>query len=318
MNKKSIALLSVAIGSSFLLTGYSEKSNAEEAYPDRPVKVIVAYGAGGSNDLTSRVLMKEVGEILNQPFNVENIAGASGTIGSTVAASAKPDGYTIFFAPTDPIAVQPNLRSVEYSLDDFKGIAGVSYDASVLAVRSDSSWETLDDLLEEENTDTVINRGHSGVGGVAQIFLESFFDQTDLETRDIPFDGGAAAITALLGGHVDAIGGTAGAMVPYINSGEIRVLAAAADERLDHLPDVPTFKEKGYDISLGVEFFVLAPSDVPDDIITTLESAVMEAANSEEFKTFVDERGQQLIVRDGEEIMAKNRRDYELFNQLIN
>ncbi|GAE94480.1 tricarboxylate transport protein TctC [Gracilibacillus boraciitolerans JCM 21714] len=317
MNKKLIVLLMVMVSFSSLLFGCTEKASSDKAYPDRPVRVIVSYGTGGSNDLTSRVLMEEVGKILGQPFNVENIAGASGTVGSTVASTAEPDGYTIFFAPTDPIAVQPNLIDVEYSLDDFKGVAGVSYDASVLAVRADSPWETLDDLLKEENTDTVIDRGHSGVGGVAQIFLELFFGQTNIKTNDVPFDGGAAAITALLGGHVDVVGGTAGAMMPYIESGELRILAAASDERLDNLPDVPTFKEKGYDVSVGVEFFVLAPNEVPDDIVKTLETAVMEAAASEEFKAFVDERGQQLIIRNGGEIMEKNKKDFEMFNELL-
>lgn len=312
------------IGAAFLVCsslvfagGERETDGQELDYPSRPVRVIVGYGPGGGNDLTSRVLLREVSESLGQPFNVENIPGASGTVAAAVAASAPADGYNLFFTVTDTTAVQPNLIDVNFSLDDFRGIAGFSYEPSVIAVRTDSPWETFEDLLAEENSGIVLDRGHSGIGGVAYILLELLFDQVAIETRDIPFEGGAAAISALLGGHIDIIAGTGGAMVPYIESGEIRVLAAAADERLEAFPDVPTFKEKGYDISVGVEFFMVAPKDVPDEIMAILEEEVMKAAQSDAFAAFVEERRQQLIIRTGDEILEKTRSDYEMFKALL-
>ncbi len=118
-------------------TGDNGNDEAEEPgefddYPNRPVRVIVAYGPGGGNDLTSRVLMQEVGDILGQPFNVENIVGASGTVGATVASKALPDGYNIFFTVTDTMAVQQALIETEYDFDDFRGIAGFSYEPQSL------------------------------------------------------------------------------------------------------------------------------------------------------------------------------------------
>ena len=286
-------------------------------YPTRPVRVLVGYGPGGGNDLTSRLLMDEVSEILGQPFRVENIPGASGTVAATIASKADPDGYEIFFTVTDTTAVQPNLIDVDFSLDDFRGIAGFSYQPTALAVRADSPWETLDDLLAEADTGKVINRGHSGVGGVAHIFLEMFFPQTDLDSNDVPFDGGAVAISNLLGGHVDVVAGTPGAMVPYMESEELRLLGIAADERSAHFPEVPTFKEYGFDLSVGVDFFMVAPADTPDEIVQTLEAAVLEAAKSDAFKAFVDERRQDHILRSGDEILDKVKQDQALFGEML-
>lgn len=316
-------LFSILLSIILVVAGCSQnsaqvESDGEVTYPTKPVKVIVPYGAGGGTDLTSRVLMKEVGNILGESFNVENVPGASGTIGAAVAASAVPDGYTVFFTPSDPIVAQPNIVDVPYNLDDFKAVAGFSAETSALAVRADSPWETLEDLLEEENSNNVIDRGHSGVGGISHICLESFFGQTDIQVRDVPFDGGALAIAALLGGHIDVVGGTAGAMMPYIESDEIRILAIAADERSEMYPDVPTFKEKGFDISVCVDWFMLVPKDTPDEIVEVLEKNTMEAANSDPFKEFVKERKQQLIIRNGEEIMEKVKSDFEIFNKMLN
>jgi tripartite-type tricarboxylate transporter receptor subunit TctC len=261
--------------------------------------------------------MKEVEVILGQSFNVENISGASGTVGSVIAANAAADGYTLLFTPSDPMVAQPHKLDVPYSLDSFESIAGFSAEPSVIAVRSDSKWKTLDELIADGRNGTVFSRGHSGVGGINHICLEMFFDQADIKTKDIPFDGGALAIAALLGGHIDVVGGTAGAMVPYIESGELRVLAVAADERTDIFPDVPTYREKGFDITVGVDWFLFAPKGTPVEVIKILEKASMEAAASDAFKNFVKERGQQLLIRDGKTMMSKIEKDFQIFKVML-
>ena len=310
-----LLLLTTALFSSFA-EGQSDDSG--DVYPSKPVKVIVPYGAGGGTDLTSRVLMKEVEKIMGESFNVENISGASGTVGSTVASTAPADGYTLLFTPSDPMAAQPNKLDVPYSLDSFESVAGFSAESSVIAVRSDAPWNSLDDLLAEAKTGKVIDRGHSGVGGINHTCLELFFEQSGIQFRDIPFEGGALAIAALLGGHIDVVGGTAGAMVPYIESGEMKVLAIAAEERTAMFPDVPTFKEKGFDIVVGVDWFMMAPKGTPAEIVAALEKASMEAANSDAFKAFVNERGQQLLVRDGKTMRDKVQHDFEMFKEILN
>jgi tripartite-type tricarboxylate transporter receptor subunit TctC len=313
----SVLILTMVSFNSFA-SGQQEGSGDSASYPSKPVKVIVPYGAGGGTDLTGRILMKEVETSLGESFNVENISGASGTVGTTVASTSAPNGYTLLFAPSDPMTTQPNKLDLPYNLDSFEYIAGFSAETSVLAVREDSPWKTLDDLLAEGGTDRVINRGHSGVGGISHILLDQFFKQTNVKVRDIPFEGGALAIAALLGNHIDVIGGTAGAMVPYIESGELRILAAASEERSEMFPDVPTFNELGFDLTVSVDWFLLAPKGTPADIIKILETASMEAANSDAFKSFVEKRGQQLLVRDGATMKAKINKDFEMYKAILN
>ncbi len=312
---RSLALITSVTAAAAVTIMGAVSAHAE--FPDQPITMIVPYGAGGGTDLTGRVLAREAEEYLDQPIAVINRAGASGTIGATEAANAKPDGYTLFFAPSDPMVTKPHQIDVPYSLDDFRGIVGVSYAPSSIAVNTDSPWETLEDLLAEKDTGRVIDRGHSGAGGIHHTLLEIFFQETGLQFRDVPFSGGADAITALRGGHVDLIGGTPGAMVPSIEAGEIRILALSAPERIDLFPDTPTFKDMGYDIVATVEWFLLAPKDTPDEIVELLEDVFTKAANSDEFQEFSDSRKQQKYVRTGDEIMDKLNGDFAFFGEII-
>ncbi len=133
---------------------FSAASHAAD-YPDKPIKVIVPYGAGGGTDLTGRFLAKEAEKHFSQPIAVINRSGASGTVVTAEAAGAKPDGYTLYFGASDALVTTPHSLKVPYSVDSFRGIVGVSYAPSSIAVRTDSPWETLEDLLAEKGTDTV-------------------------------------------------------------------------------------------------------------------------------------------------------------------
>jgi tripartite-type tricarboxylate transporter receptor subunit TctC len=287
-------------------------------FPSKPISVIVPYGAGGGTDTTGRFLAKEAEKYLSQPIAVINRSGGSGTVGTAEAAAAKADGYTLYFGASDALVTSPHSLNVPYTVDDFRGIVGVSYAPSSIAVRTDSPWETLEDLLAEAGTDTIVDRGHSGVGGVHHTLLKSLFLDSGVKFRDIPFQGGSKAIAAIRGGHVDLIGGTPGSMVPSIEAGETRLLAVSSEERLDSFPDVPTFKEKGLDIVATVEWYLLAPKDTPDDVVAVLEEAFLKAANSDEFKAFTVTRKQESLVRNGAEIMTKLNGDWDFFGSIIN
>lgn len=314
---KSISLDIVTV---VALSSFSILSTAASAadFPTKPIKVIVPYNAGGGTDLTGRFLVNEAEQHFNQPLAVINRSGASGTVGTAEAAGANPDGYTLYFGASDALVTTPHSLKVPYSVDSFRGIVGVSYAPSSIAVSTDSPWETLEDLLAEKDTDTVVDRGHSGAGGVHHTLLKTLFDETGIKFRDVPFQGGSKTIAALRGGHVDLIGGTPGAMVASIEAGETRILALSSPERLDKFPDIPTFKEKGLDIVATVEWYLLAPRDTPDEVVAVLEDAFTKAANSDEFKEFVVSRKQESLVRNGEEIMEKLKGDSEFFGKIIN
>lgn len=316
MNSKKFFLLTFSMLVIFSFIVFFASYAAE--YPDKPITIIIPYNPGGGTDLTARILAIEAEKYIDQPIVPRNRPGATGTVGTYEAARAKPDGYTLLFAPTDPICMRPHILDLEYSLNDFRGVVGVVYNGGALAVRTDSSWETLEDLITDKDSDVVINRGHSGIGGLWQLILDKLFREAGIENfRDIPFDGGAATLSALLGGHVDVIMGSPGAMIPSIESGQIRLLAMTSPKRLDLFPNVPTLKEKGFDIEGTVEFFLLAPKDTPDDRIDLLEEIFSKAANSEKFKEFVKNRKQQLYIRNGEELMKKLQRDFAACGEMV-
>ncbi|MBU2868081.1 Bug family tripartite tricarboxylate transporter substrate binding protein [Pacificibacter marinus] len=309
---QSFMALVAAVTASFTTTAMAAD------FPNKPISVIVPYGAGGGTDTTGRFLAKEAEKYLPQPIAIINRSGGSGTVGTAEAAAAKADGYTLYFGASDALVTSPHSLNVPYTVDNFRGIVGVSYAPSSIAVRTDSPWETLEDFLAEAGTDTVVDRGHSGVGGVHHTLMKSLFAESGVKFRDVPFQGGSQAIAAIRGGHVDLIGGTPGSMVPSIEAGETRLLAVSSEERLDSFPDVPTFKEKGLDLVATVEWYLLAPKETPDDVIAVLEDAFLKAANSDEFKAFTVTRKQESLVRNGEEIMAKLNRDWDFFGSIIN
>ena len=312
LNACLIASLAAAAAIVFVGTAH-----AQGDFPNKPITVIVPYGAGGGTDTTGRFLANEAEKYLSQPIAVINRSGASGTVGTAEAAAAKPDGYTLYFGASDALVTTPHTLRVPYSVDHFRGIVGVSYAPSSIAVRTDSPWKTLDDLLAESGTDTIIDRGHSGAGGVHHTLLKTLFIETGIKFRDIPFQGGSKTIAALRGGHVDLIGGTPGAMLASVAAGETRILAISSPEPLASFPGVPTFKQKGLDIVATVEWYLLAPKDTPDKVVAGLEEAFLKAASSKEFKAFTVTRKQESLVRNGKEIMAKLKADSEFFGKII-
>ncbi len=315
--KAATRLCKASLIASFAVAVSVGAATAQADFPTKPIKIIIPYNPGGGTDTTGRFLANEAEKYFSQPVTVINRAGASGTVGTAEAAAAKPDGYTLYFSASDALVTTPHSLRVPYSVDDFRGIAGVSYAPSSIAVRTDSPWETLDDLIAEAGTDTVIDRGHSGAGGVHHTLLKSLFQETGIKFRDVPFQGGSKTIAALRGGHVDLIGGTPGAMVAAVEAGEVRVLALSSPTSLDAFPGVPSFTEKGIDIVATVEWYLLAPKDTPDDVVAVLEDAFMKAASSDEFKAFTVTRKQESLVRSGEDIMVKLKGDSEIFGKII-
>lgn len=307
-------IAAVASTTTFAAVGIA---SAQGDFPNKPITIIVPYNPGGGTDTTGRFLANEAEKYFSQPIAVINRAGASGTVGSAEAAAATPDGYTLYFSASDSLVTTPHSLKVPYSVDDFRGIVGVSFAPSSIAVRTDSPWETLEDLLAEKGTDTIVDRGHSGAGGVHHTLLKALFAETGIKFRDIPFQGGSKTIAALRGGHVDLIGGTPGAMVAAVEAGEVRVLALSSPTSLEAFPGVPSFKEKGLDIVATVEWYLLAPKDTPDDVVAILEEAFMKAASSDEFKAFTVTRKQESLVRTGEEIMTKLKADSAFFGEII-
>ena len=264
-------------------------AQGQDAYPVRPVTMIVPFPPGGVADIVGRPLAVTMEKTLRQPIVVVNRTGAGGAVGMREVAKAQPDGYTILMALSSisifPVSDRINGKQPAYELKDFAPIALVTADPTVLVVRADSRYKTVKDFVEYAKANPgKINYSSSGVYGTLHVAMEIFANAAGIKLFHVPYGGGGPAVTALLGGQVEASAQGPAAAIAQINGGKMRALASWSTERLKLLPDIPTFKELGYDAEFYIWSGVFAPAGTPAPVLGRLREAVREAANSSEFR----------------------------------
>jgi len=262
---------------------------AQEAYPSRPITMIVPFPPGGVADITGRPTAHIMGKLLKQSVVVQNKGGAGGSVGTAQAARSAPDGYTLLMALSSisvlPVADRLQGRAPAYELDQFAPIALISADPTVLVVREDGPYKTLKDLVDTARAKPgTINYGSSGVYGTLHVAMEIFADAAGIKLFHIPYQGGGPAVAALLGGQIDALASGPSAAIGQIKAGKMRALAVWGDKRLASMPEVPSMKELGYDATFYIWSGLFAPAATPAPILTTLRDAVRRTAEDPEFK----------------------------------
>ena len=258
-------------------------------YPTKPVTMIVAFPPGGVAELVGRPLAASMEKTLGQPVIILNRPGAGGAVGTTVAAKAAPDGYTILmtlssisiFPVSDPLEGKP----APYQISDFMPIALVTADPTVLVVRADSPYKTVQDFVAAAKANPgKINYSSSGVYGTLHVAMEMFAGAAGIELFHIPYQGGGPAVTALLGGQVQALASGPAAAVGQIKGGKMRALAGWGAKRLALMPELPTFKELGYrDVEFYIWSGVVAPAAIPPNVQHKLRAAVRAATADPQF-----------------------------------
>jgi len=264
-------------------------AQAQEAFPSRPITMIVPFPPGGVADITGRPTAHVMGKLLKQSVVVQNKGGAGGSVGTAQAARSAADGYTILMALSSisvlPVADRLQGRTPAYELDQFAPIALISADPTVLVVRADGPYKTLKDLVEAAKAKPgTINYGSSGVYGTLHVAMEIFADAAGIKLFHIPYQGGGPAVAALLGGQIDALASGPSAAIGQIKAGKMRALAVWGDKRLASLPDVPSMKELGYDATFYIWSGLFAPAATPAPILMALRDAVRRTAEDPEFK----------------------------------
>jgi len=254
-----------------------------QAYPAHPITMVVPFPPGGVADIVGRPLAAMMEKSLKQPVVIVNRTGAGGALGMREVARAAPDGYTVLMALSSisifPVSERVNGKQPAYELKDFAPIALVTADPTVLVVRADSPYKTVKDFVEAAKARPgKINYSSSGVYGTLHVAMEMFANAAGVQLFHVPYGGGGPAITALLGGQVEASAQGPAAAIGQIRAGKMRALAGWGTERLKLLPDLPTFKELGYP---NVEFYIwaglFAPKGVPEPIVTRLRAAMRQA-----------------------------------------
>jgi tripartite-type tricarboxylate transporter receptor subunit TctC len=278
----------ILLGSLPLLAG-AHPVLAQEAFPARPIQMIVPFPPGGVADVTGRPTAHVMSKLLKQSVVVVNKAGAGGSVGTAQAARATPDGYTILMALSSisvlPVADRLQGRAPAYELDQLAPIALISADPTVLLVRGDGPYTTLMQFVEAAKAKPgTINYGSSGVYGTLHVAMEIFAGAADIKLFHVPYQGGGPAVAALLGGQIDALASGPSAAIGQIKAGKVRALAVWGDKRLASLPDVPTMKELGYDATFYIWSGLFAPTATPAPVMAILRDAARRTAEDSEFK----------------------------------
>jgi len=278
---------------------------AQEAFPSHAITIINAFPPGGANDIVTRPLAAAMEPILKQPVVVETKAGAAGQVGAQVAASAKPDGYTLLshntgisgYAEVDKLFGRP----VKTSRADFIPLARLIADPCVLLVNDQQPYKTFKEFIDDakKRPDEIVYSS-GGLYGATHLPVAMVEKAAGgLKLRHLPTNGGGPAITAILGNNAQATAQSVSATLTHIKAGKLRPLASFGAARSKALPDVPTFKELGYDIEYYLWVGIFAPKGTPPNVTTILRAAIDKAAHSDAFVTAINNLGQELAYLDG-------------------
>jgi tripartite-type tricarboxylate transporter receptor subunit TctC len=283
---------------------------AQEPYPSRPITIMVPFPPGGVADLTARPVAASLERILKTPVPVVNKTGAAGAVGMQSVAVAKPDGYTLLLALSS-ISIIPEAdklfsRPPAYTVDQFAPIALISADPTILVVRSESPWKTAQEFIADaRKRPGQISFSSSGVYGTLHMAMELLAHGAGIKLRHVPYAGAGPALTAILGGHVDALASGPAVILPHVKSGKLRALAGWGDHRVAALPDVPTFRELGYP---DAEFYIwaglFAPRGTPEPVLQKLREATRAVVADPEFKAAMDKLQTPVAFKQGEEFRA--------------
>lgn len=259
---------------------------AQGKYPSRPIELVVPMAPGGSADITARLYSEDLGKELKAPVNIVNRAGGAGIQGTTFAARAKKDGYTLLQGSATYLVIMP-IISNEVTYDPVKDFIPLGYFVSVPSVfnvRSDSPFKTLNDLIEfARKNPGKLNNGAGGLGTVSNFNLEILCAKNNIKINTIPFKSGGEALPALLGGHVDMVMGTLSTEASQFKAGKLRGLAITSKTRHPDFPDIPTTAELGYPyVNLSVWQGLFAPAGLPQSVVDALIPAIEKVLKSPE------------------------------------
>lgn len=314
-----LSLLGVTMCVSGCNNGLTDEPDKVD-FPTKPINVIVPFSAGGGSDLQARTLEKLAPKYLGQSFIVTNKTGGGGTVAWNELVNAPADGYTIGISGIELI-MQPIYGETKYYYPTaLEPLAQMAIAPGVLIVKADRSWQTLDDLiLYCKEHPKEVKFAHGGIGSLGHIIGEILGKKAEVDIEQVPFRGGAEAVAALLGNHVQFVVANPGALSEQIRNGTVRALAVSGKERLNNveLNQIPTFKEMGYDIVLENWFGLVAPKEIPSQIKGKLEERLEEMISDPEFKENVEKLGLEVEYLNADQSKKKWIKDSENLKKIL-
>jgi tripartite-type tricarboxylate transporter receptor subunit TctC len=292
---KSIAAILVSLSSGVALA---------QAYPNKPVKIVVPFAPGGNLDVTARIVAESLAKQLGQPFIIENRAGAGGALGQEVVAKSPPDGYTLVAGTTGTTIVSPLLiPNPPYSLKDFTPVGVMAVTPLLLEVPANSPHRDFKGYLAYVKANPgEVTIGHSGNGTTNHIAILQLQDAVKANFNIVPYKGSGPALIDLVGGQIDSMMDQTSSSLPQIKGGKLKALAVGTRSRIGDLPNVPTFQEEGVkDFEAATPSGLLAPAKTPPEVIRTLNTALNKALADPVVKQKLAELGSQGVAMSAEQ-----------------
>ena len=313
MKQKVMLLCAVCV----LVVALAVPTMAADKFPSKPITLYSPYATGGAIDMTLRLLGQELEKKLGVPVLIESKSGGGGAVALNAIKRAKPDGYTLCGFADSMIMVKPILDSVDYDpLNDFRFVNTLVNAFHPLAIRSNSEWETLDDMIAWAKANPGKLKWAPATASNMLAFVGmKFFKEAGIEATIVPFNGGAEANAALLGGHIDATI-IAESLSPY-KAGEIRILAETTPVSNPFIPGVKTLKELGYDTGFSIFYGLLGPKDLPDDIVNFLSKEIDTILKSETFLNGAGNINTVPVSKNGEELLQYYRDNIPVMEAII-
>ena len=288
-------------------------------YPTKPISLIIPFGAGGSTDLTGRALFNAAREHLGQPIIAENKAGGGGTVGISFILNKAPDGYTLGILPCVAVMTAYHMGKVNFNpVDDLAHIFRYTSYQNGLVVRADAPWKTIQEFIKyvKENPQK-LSCGTPGVGSASHLMMEDFLMLAgNLQMMHIPYKGDAETNTALLGGHVDSVLSST-SWAPFVDSGKFRLLVTYTSQRLERYPQVPTFKEVGYDMAYTSPLIVVGPKGIPKPIMKRLHDVLKKASENPEYRATLKKLDLPLIDMPLEDLETAARKEFDAIGKTV-
>lgn len=291
-----------------------------QAYPSKPVKMIVTYPPGGSSDLMGRILAQKLSDLWGQQVLVENKSGAAGSIGMDYAAKQPADGYSFVIGNFGPVATNPILTKVPYSIEkDFMPVTMVCTGPNILVVNSSSPVKSVAELVGTAKKDAgKINFATSGPGSMSHLVGEMFKKQAAIDIVQVPYKGGVLAVQDVLAGQVQMIFSDALPVMQHIRAGKLRPLGVTSKDRSPLSPEIPTMAEQGFPELVAVNWWgVLVPAGTPKPIVDKLNADLVKVLAMPDVKEKFAALGVEPVSSTPEQFGAYIRSEAAKYGKLI-
>lgn len=310
------ALRAAAFVCSFVCSAGSAHA---QAWPSKPIRMVVPYAAGGPGDVIARMVAKAAGEKLQQTVIIDNKGGAGGTIGVDATLKSPADGYTFALAAQGPFAGMPNLTKTPYTIGDVQYLTFVARGPAVVAVSAKVPVANLAELVKLAKAQPgKLNYGSAGPGTTPHIAGELLKQEAGVDLTHVPYKGAGPAVTALLGGEIEVAIVDLLNVLPHVGAGKIKVLAVASPSRAPQLPDVPTTKEAGLPgLVMDTNYGVIAPLGIPADVLGKFRDAIVGAVQSAELKEQMLKQGVVPMTATPQEYKAAIQAESDKWKRVI-